>query len=334
MMNMKILKVEYGDLYHTNKSNFYMERTIIYVFGPKRLQDEYQNGKNLQKDFTGWLKIGQTSTTEDQEDKWDAAMKRVKQEQRTGICEPSILLDVFEYPKMSGNLDAMIRRALTDDVYSLESSKLHNTFVNEQKYEIKAGIEFIYGASRKQILSAVAKIERDLIMRQNDEKQLKQMIQLVKRNYEGIFEDYDSDDHNISINFTFYDNILDHLSKDIKGNHTKGRNYATFRSTITKFQKCGYSIKYSIKRNTAIIDFESLEGDEICTEIENMLITIRPSLEITGPFPGSKNPQKIFWRLSKSFDCFDPEEVIEWFTSNMRAMYDFFEQLNNFNSKI
>ena len=103
MMNMKILKVEYGDLYHTNKSNFYMERTIIYVFGPKRLQDNYQNGKNLQKDFTGWLKIGQTSTTEDQEDKWDAAMKRVKQEQRTGICEPSILFDVFEYGLLRGN---------------------------------------------------------------------------------------------------------------------------------------------------------------------------------------------------------------------------------------
>lgn len=330
MMNMKILKVEYGDLYHTNKSNFYMERTIIYVFGPKRLQDNYQNGKNLQKDFTGWLKIGQTSTTEDQEDKWDAAMKRVKQEQRTGICEPSILFDVFEYPKTKGNLDAKIRRALTEEVYDLESSVLHNTFVDEQKYEIKAGVEFIYGASRKQILSAVAKIERDLIIQQSDEDRQRQMIQLVKKNYEGIFEDYDVEERNISIDISFYDTIIDNLSQYIKGNHTPGRNYAVFHSSITKFQKCGYSIKYSIKRNTAIIDFESSEGEEIFSKVENMLLTIRPALEITGPFPGSKNPQKTFWRLSKSFDCFDSNKVIEWFTINMRAMYDVFEQLTNY----
>lgn len=111
--------------------------------------------------------IGQTSETDDSKDKWECAMGRINQEVRTGIPEVCQLLDVFEYPEMSGNVDDKIRDLLTNDVYYLECSKVHNQSVD--KYEIKAGREFVYGVTRNQVLNAVAKFERGLILDYFDE---------------------------------------------------------------------------------------------------------------------------------------------------------------------
>lgn len=38
-----------------------MKRTIIYVFGPKRLSAKYYENKEIRQEEGGWLKIGQTS---------------------------------------------------------------------------------------------------------------------------------------------------------------------------------------------------------------------------------------------------------------------------------
>ena len=73
-----------------------MKRTIIYVFGPKRLAAKYFANDEMAQQEGGWLKIGQTSETDDQKDKWDCAMNRIKAETHTGIPEVCQLFDVFE----------------------------------------------------------------------------------------------------------------------------------------------------------------------------------------------------------------------------------------------
>lgn len=96
------------------------------MFGPKRLSSQYVSNKELNREDGGWLKIGQTSETDDNKDKWESAIGRINQEVRTGIPEVCQLFDVFEYPEMSGNVDDRIRDLLTNDLYSLECSKVHN----------------------------------------------------------------------------------------------------------------------------------------------------------------------------------------------------------------
>ena len=132
-----------------------MKRTIIYVFGPKRLSSHYISNIELNREDGGWLKIGQTSEDDDNKDKLDSAMERINQESRTGIPEVCQLFDVFEYPELSGKVDDRIRNILTNELYSLECSKVHNQGLN--KYEIKAGCEFVYGVTRNQLLYAIDK---------------------------------------------------------------------------------------------------------------------------------------------------------------------------------
>ena len=57
-----------------------MKRTLIYVFGPKRLFSQYFSNTELKQQDGGWLKIGQTSETDDSKDKWECAMGRINQE--------------------------------------------------------------------------------------------------------------------------------------------------------------------------------------------------------------------------------------------------------------
>lgn len=54
-----------------------MKRTIIYVFGPKRLSSHYISNIELNREDGGWLKIGQTSEDDDNKDKLDSAMERI-----------------------------------------------------------------------------------------------------------------------------------------------------------------------------------------------------------------------------------------------------------------
>lgn len=56
---------------------YFMKRTIIYVFGPKRLSPQYSSNTELKLQEGGWLKIGQTSEENDNIDKWESAMVRI-----------------------------------------------------------------------------------------------------------------------------------------------------------------------------------------------------------------------------------------------------------------
>ena len=103
-----------------------MKRTIIYVFGPKRLSKQYHSNQTLPDNETGWLKIGMCKCHDDNMDAWDAAKNRINQESRTGLSETCELLDIFEYPDIQGKPDDDIRKLMTDDVYNLSNSKANN----------------------------------------------------------------------------------------------------------------------------------------------------------------------------------------------------------------
>lgn len=59
----------------TEKYEFYifMKRTIIYVFGPKRLSKKYYSNGEMILEEGGWLKIGKTSDEYINANKWDIA---------------------------------------------------------------------------------------------------------------------------------------------------------------------------------------------------------------------------------------------------------------------
>lgn len=232
-----------------------MKRTIIYVFGPKRLSPQYFSNTELSQQEGGWLKIGQTSEENDNIDKWKSAMARINQEVRTGIPEVCQLFEVFEYPDQMGNTDDNIRSLLTDDIYNLECSKVHNQ--NIDKYEIRAGREFVYGVTRSQVLNAIAKFERNLILDNYGKEGFDNLMQMIKDNNSGespleINQEIDSSAE-ISTNkkSEWCDNLWNNIIDKIKGtigstiSNPKGRPYISFNSPSRKdfFYDCGYSVR-------------------------------------------------------------------------------------------
>ena len=256
-----------------------MKRTIIYVFGPKRLAHQYNEGNNTSKlqdvcDVTNWLKIGLTTTEDDTLDKWDAAEKRISQESRTGLNEPCVILDVFEYPYIEGKPDDVVRRLMTDDVYNFANSRANNGLI-VNKYEIKAGQEFVYGASRSHVLAAIAKFERNLILRKcpqlesNDEKmnEFVNLIKMIQSNMDDASDEQEDTSSNLSPQVStevdaFYWKLIDAMPGYIKEkcNHTNGKNYMTIR---TRRSDCKwYYLAFSVKRNSTSIQLETYGGAE------------------------------------------------------------------------
>jgi hypothetical protein len=160
-----------------------MKRTIIYVFTPKRLQRDYQSGLRLPDFPLGWIKIGKTSSDNDDEDKWDVAYNRIKQEIPNGLNEPCVLVDVFEYPELQDNpIDVicnMVKKAIDE---------LFGTFCDEQveqsKYEIMDAPGYIYGVSRPQVMAAITKFERDLLINIKDHDKQESLIDCLRKNDE------------------------------------------------------------------------------------------------------------------------------------------------------
>jgi hypothetical protein len=303
-----------------------MERTIIYIFGPKRLQDDYQNGKCLPQDTTGWLKIGQTTTSTD-EDKWNVAMARIKMISRTGVCEPSQLLDVFEYPKTTKHLDDIIRNELTSGVYNLDCSRRQNELVKEQEYEIKAGREYVYGASRKQVWAAIAVFERDLLIENQGTDNFKNFIECITKNNETAIEDQENNTTTIdNKDIKIYDDIVKDLNnKQIKATHPNNKNYGYIQSNG---EISCYSFKFDRRYNQAIIAVETTGGDKSKQNIENYITNnnIRQNVALTTPQQGIKNKDKYSWKLIKQYENYEETDIKNWFIANIIKIYNIFNQ--------
>lgn len=143
--------------------------TIVYVFGPEQWTEKYDNNDPME-----WLKIGQTDFVGNIDEVTpemlkEQSMSRIKNEPKTGIPRTCIILDVFIFPKVIVNgiqknvkIDDLIREKLCTKLYVIENSKQINKEVRSDKSRIQAGDEFVYGASRSQILYAVQSYDHEL----------------------------------------------------------------------------------------------------------------------------------------------------------------------------
>lgn len=315
-----------------------MKRTIIYVFGPKRLTPQYSSNTELKLQEGGWLKIGQTSEENDNIDKWESAMARIYKEARTGIPEVCQLFEVFEYPEQPGRTDDIIRSLLTDDIYNLECSKVHNQ--NIDKHEIRAGREFVYGVTRSQVLNAIAKFERNLILDNYGKEGFDNLMQMIKDNNSGdspleINQDMDSSAE-ISTNekSEWCDNLWDSVVDKIKGtigssiSNTKGRAYIKFNSPSRKdfFYDCGYNVRYGI----TTVTITTLNGEEAKNQMDefiakNDVLTQIPNLKLKQ---GAKQKKKWAWLITDTLNKTD-EELVNWFADTVLKFYNTFELKSN-----
>ncbi len=314
-----------------------MKRTIIYVFGPKRLSTQYFSNAELNQQDGGWLKIGQTSVEDDNIDKWDSAMGRIHGETRTGIPEVCQLFDVFEYPEQKGNTDDKIRSLLTDDIYNLECSRSHNQDIVE-KYEIKAGREFVYGVTRSQVLNAIAKFERNLILDNYGKEGFDNLMKMIKDNNSGISPlELNQDDDSSDVASTdkksewcdnLWNSVIAKISSTISSNisNPKGRPYINFISPSCKdfFYDCGYSVRYGI----ATVSISTLNGEKAKEEMETFINTsdvlnLLPDLKLKQ---GAKNENKWTWFVSCSLDGKSDEELASWFADTILKFYRVFEK--------
>ena len=313
-----------------------MKRIIIYVFGPKRLSPQYFSNTELSQQEGGWLKIGQTSEENDNIDKWKSAMARINQEVRTGIPEVCQLFEVFEYPDQMGNTDDNIRSLLTDDIYNLECSKVHNQ--NIDKYEIRAGREFVYGVTRSQVLNAIAKFERNLILDNYGKEGFDNLMQMIKDNNSGespleINQEIDSSAE-ISTNkkSEWCDNLWNNIIDKIKGtigstiSNPEGRPYISFNSPSRKdfFYDCGYSVRYGI----TTITISTFNGEKAKEEMDdfitkNNILTLLPDLKLKQ---GTKQKDKWAWLITDTLNKPD-EELVNWFADNILKFYSIFENI-------
>ena len=313
-----------------------MKRTIIYVFGPKRLSPQYSSNTELKLQEGGWLKIGQTSEENDNIDKWESAMVRINQEVRTGIPEVCQLFEVFEYPEQTGNTDDAIRSLLTDDIYNLECSKVHNQ--NIDKYEIRAGREFVYGVTRSQVLNAIAKFERNLILDNYGKEGFDNLMQMIKDNNSGdspleINQDIDpSAEISTNKKSEWCDNLWNSVIDKIKStigssiSNPKGRPYINFNSPRRKdfFYDCGYSVRYGI----TTVTISTLNGEDAKTQMDefiakNDVLTQLPDLKLKQ---GTKQKNKWAWLITDTLDKTD-DELVNWFADTILKFYIIFENI-------
>lgn len=313
-----------------------MKRTIIYVFGPKRLSPQYSSNTELKLQEGGWLKIGQTSEENDNIDKWESAMVRINQEVRTGIPEVCQLFEVFEYPEQTGNTDDATRSLLTDDIYNLECSKVHNQ--NIDKYEIRAGREFVYGVTRSQVLNAIAKFERNLILDNYGKEGFDNLMQMIKDNNSGdspleINQDIDpSAEISTNKKSEWCDNLWNSVIDKIKStigssiSNPKGRPYINFNSPRRKdfFYDCGYSVRYGI----TTVTISTLNGEDAKTQMDefiakNDVLTQLPDLKLKQ---GTKQKNKWAWLITDTLDKTD-DELVNWFADTILKFYSIFENI-------
>lgn len=164
--------------------------TIVYVFGPEQCEDKYFLDQIISLKDNEWVKIGETKPFESDLDTLLAnpeliiksAMKRIKEESRTGIPFPSKIYDLFIFP-YKNKTDNKIRTRLCQDMFIIDNSKQMNRERRENQLCIPAGQEFVYNVQRSKIKYAVQSIDHDLISNEEmDEEQLNQIIRLCRFN--------------------------------------------------------------------------------------------------------------------------------------------------------
>jgi hypothetical protein len=312
-----------------------MKRTIIYIFGPKRLSAKYYENKEIRREEGGWLKIGQTSEDNDAVDKGESAMRRIKTEVRTGIPEVCQLFDVFEFPYREGNNDDVIRTLLAEDIYTLESSKSNNREAGLDKYDIKAGREFIYGATRSQVRNALAKYERNQMLEYYRGPQFDCLMEMIQRNNmieeEPLEPNVNEDTLEADIPPNewcdkLWDRVIAKLSESINAPITnpRGRPYIIMKSET---KVLSYVLGYSVRYGLASVSVETYQGEIIRDRVNAFIADnqITSTIENLIMKQGAKRKDKWAWTVSDTLDK-PKEELVEWFVKTATTFHNTFEQ--------
>ena len=290
----------------------------------------------MQLNEGGWLKIGQTKNLDENIEVKDSALNRIRQETRTGIPEVCQIFDVFEYPEMNGNTDDTIREILTDDVYKLESSKKHNSEID--KYEIKAGVEFVYGVTRRQVLNSIARFEHDLILEYHGNDGFDVLMQCIKNNAKNATQyEIDSDESSVDSNESspwtdaLWASVKNSLISHIKSNISipKGKPYILIASEAYK-GTIAYVAGYSVRYGLASVAIETYGGEESKNMVNEKIMSSSEDniLKTIEAKQGVKNKSKWSWTTSISIDK-SSDELSKWYVDTILSFYRFFEKSNN-----
>ncbi len=181
------------------------EFTIVYVFGPEQCGKKYLDNDVLTREAMEWVKIGQTDFDGNIDEVTpemlkEQSMKRIKQEIKTGIPVTCMIYDVFIFPKIRENgiiknvkIDNLIRRKLCEEIFSIDNSMQINKNVRNDNSLIPAGDEFVYGASRPQILYAVQSYDHELFA--NEEYDINMLAKICGCNNKDINSGAQDDDN-------------------------------------------------------------------------------------------------------------------------------------------
>ncbi len=179
--------------------------TIVYVFGPEMCEDKYMDNKVLQLESMEWVKIGQTDFVGNIDDATpemlkEQSMTRIKREVKTGIPMTCKIFDVFLFPKIiedgikkNVKIDNLIREKLCTKLYDIKNSMQINKEVRADNSRIQAGDEFVYGASRPQILYAVQSYDHELF--EKDEYDINMLAKICRCNNKDINGGTQDDDN-------------------------------------------------------------------------------------------------------------------------------------------
>lgn len=298
-------------------------RTIVYVFGPKKCHPDYMKGHPIRLEDGNWLKIGETHSEDETSDKLEIAMARIRLEIHTGIPYTCRLYDAFEYP-FKFHTDDAIRKILAEELFGLGTSKATNKNITDP-YEIKAGREYVYGATRDQIKNALAVFERNLLCDHYGKSNYETIMKYVKKNRADF--DSTSDEDNASgkspLNGNvFWPKVMDALPDNIKPTHGDKKSYIQISSSQSGFK---FAAGYRVRFNDAFVGIETDRGEIFREKMNTLLKDNNITLDLEE-MQGSKNPEKWAWCFTTDLDKTE-EDLQAWFVNKITRLYNLINPL-------
>ena len=248
------------------------------------------------------------------------------------VCQ---LFDTYEFPYRDGNNDDVIRTLLAEDIYTLESSKSNNREAGLDKYDIKAGREFIYGATRNQVKNALAKYERNLMLEYYRGPQFDCLMEMIRRNNmieeEPLEPNVNEDASEVDTSQNewcdkLWDRVIAKLGENIDAPITnpKGRPYIIMKSNT---KVLSYVLGYSVRYGLTSVSVETYRGEIIRDRVNDFIADnqVMSTIENLTMKQGAKRKDKWAWTVSDSLDKSE-EELIDWFVKTAISFYNTFEQ--------
>ena len=303
-------------------ANNKMVRTVVYVFGPKSGYSHYMNDTPHNNELDSWIKIGEAHSDDFTTDKMEIAMNRIKQEVHTGIPYTCRLYDAFEYPYRS-HTDDIIRDIMSEELFGLSTSKASNKLIVDP-FEIKAGREFVYGATRKHVKNSLARFEHDLFvghMELDDFETVKGFIKSNSSEFDSPSEDDSPTTKGFLDNNSFWESVIKRLPSRIQATHPKNKSYLTAKTSRSGFW---YAANYRVRFNDAYVALETYGGEKARQSVNDYIKEKGINIHLEEK-QGVNNKEKWGWYFSTNLDKTE-NELRDWFVESITLVYDQLEQ--------